>query len=311
MAVNYKNEKKIITYINNEIPYLIKVNCDKITLGEFKSLFKFNNNNNKYFFKNIVNQIGVVKELITEDHQELPILNKCVVAYIVTFNLGEIHNHNIHRGTRECSKCAEYEIINMDLEERYDNKKCNEDDEFSITTEITSVSQNKVRTFPRKGHLSSFRYDTNNFMVPNIIEVDIHMDKLDYLGIKLVSNNNSDFNEGVCVASVLQGGAVDLDSRIKQGDVILQVNDVKFENMSNFEAIKVIKEIAQNCETIKFVVLKCWNSNHQNCFSPPRNEPVRPIDLSAWVAHTEASRGDFYKSSSTLLCFPFNFGSCY
>lgn len=40
-------------------------------------------------------------------------------------------------------------------------------------------------------------------------------------------------------------GAVALDGRIEPGDMILQVNDVNFENMSNDEAVRVLREVVQ------------------------------------------------------------------
>ncbi len=43
---------------------------------------------------------------------------------------------------------------------------------------------------------------------------------------------------------------------------------------------------------IKLVVAKCWDPNPKGYFTIPRTEPVRPIDPGAWVAHTEAARGD-------------------
>ena len=41
-------------------------------------------------------------------------------------------------------------------------------------------------------------------------------------------------------------GAVALDGRIEPGDMILQVNDINFENMSNDEAVRVLREVVQN-----------------------------------------------------------------
>ena len=37
-------------------------------------------------------------------------------------------------------------------------------------------------------------------------------------------------------------GAVAQDGRIEPGDMILQVNEVSFENMSNDDAVKVLRE---------------------------------------------------------------------
>jgi len=42
---------------------------------------------------------------------------------------------------------------------------------------------------------------------------------------------------------------------------------------------------------VKLVVAKCWDASPRGYFLPPHGEePVRPIDPSAWVAHTEAVR---------------------
>jgi hypothetical protein len=73
-------------------------------------------------------------------------------------------------------------------------------------------------------------------------------------------------------------GAVALDGRIEPGDMILQVNDVNFENMSNDEAVRVLREVVQKPGPIKLVVAKCWDPNPKGYFTIPRTEPVRPID---------------------------------
>lgn len=44
---------------------------------------------------------------------------------------------------------------------------------------------------------------------------------------------------------ILYRGAVALDGRIEPGDMILQVNDINFENMSNDEAVRVLREVVQ------------------------------------------------------------------
>lgn len=93
--------------------------------------------------------------------------------------------------------------------------------------------------------------------------------------------------------------------------MILQVNDINFENMSNDDAVRVLREVVQKPglvnfilgrvitflifnvihRPIKLVVAKCWDPNPKGYFTIPRTEPVRPIDPGAWVAHTEAARG--------------------
>lgn len=42
------------------------------------------------------------------------------------------------------------------------------------------------------------------------------------------------------------------------------------------------------CRPITLVVAKCWDPTPKGYFTVPHQEPVRPIDPSAWVAHTTA-----------------------
>ena len=99
------------------------------------------------------------------------------------------------------------------------------------------------------------------------------------------------------MGSIMKGGAVALDGRIEPGDMILQVNDINFENMSNDDAVRVLRDVVQKPGPIKvkykfehmmnniftndnfqLVVAKCWDPNPKDYFSVPRTEPVRPID---------------------------------
>lgn len=55
----------------------------------------------------------------------------------------------------------------------------------------------------------------------------------------------------VCFCS----GAVALDGRIEPGDMILQVNDINFEDMSNDEAVRVLREVVQKPGLV--LIYKC------------------------------------------------------
>ena len=135
------------------------------------------------------------------------------------------------------------------------------------------------------------------------------MDTVNFLGISIVGQSNQGGDGGIYVGSIMKGGAVALDGRIEPGDMILQVNDLNFENMSNDDAVRVLRDVVQKPGPIKvnqypfiiakyindflfqLVVAKCWDPNPKDYFSVPRTEPVRPIDPGAWVAHTAAVRG--------------------
>ncbi|GLV38250.1 dishevelled [Carabus blaptoides fortunei] len=150
---------------------------------------------------------------------------------------------------------------------------------------------------------SSYSSITDSTMSLNIITVSLNMDTVNFLGISIVGQSNKGGDGGIYVGSIMKGGAVALDGRIEPGDMILQVNDVNFENMTNDEAVRVLREVVQKPGPIKLVVAKCWDPNPKGYFTIPRTEPVRPIDPGAWVAHTAAVRGEPVArppSSSTL-----------
>merc|ERR1719347_1551433 len=175
---------------------------------------------------------------------------------------------------------------------------------FTTSTEATSVSRqhaNRMRKQKRLKHrkpthlsrASSISSVTDSTLSLNIITVTLNMDTVNFLGISIVGQSNQveGGDGGIYVGSIMKGGAVALDGRIEPGDMILQVNDINFENMSNDDAVRVLRDVVQKPGPIKLVVAKCWDPNPKDYFSVPRTEPVRPIDPGAWVAHTAAVRG--------------------
>ncbi|XP_064459800.1 segment polarity protein dishevelled homolog DVL-3-like isoform X2 [Ornithodoros turicata] len=168
---------------------------------------------------------------------------------------------------------------------------------ISTTTEESSVSRiyarhrrRRRKKMPPMSRTSSISSITDSTMSLNIITVTLNLDTVNFLGISIVGQSNKGGDGGIYVGSIMKGGAVALDGRIEPGDMILQVNDVNFENMSNDDAVRVLREAVQKPGPIKLVVAKCWDPNPKGYFTIPRTEPVRPIDPGAWVAHTEAAR---------------------
>ncbi|KAJ3580927.1 hypothetical protein NHX12_017303, partial [Muraenolepis orangiensis] len=70
----------------------------------------------------------------------------------------------------------------------------------------------------------------------NIITVTLNMEKYNFLGISIVGQSNERGDGGIYIGSIMKGGAVAADGRIEPGDMLLQVNDINFENMSNDDA---------------------------------------------------------------------------
>lgn len=207
----------------------------------------------------------------------------------------------------ETSSVLSSEIDNTSFFETDDNESM-ASSRFTTSTEHTSVSRqhaNRIRKQKRLRHrkpahmsrASSISSVTDSTLSLNIITVTLNMDTVNFLGISIVGQSNQESSQyqggdgGIYVGSIMKGGAVALDGRIEPGDMILQVNDINFENMSNDDAVRVLRDVVQKPGPIKLVVAKCWDPNPKDYFSVPRTEPVRPIDPGAWVAHTAAVRG--------------------
>ncbi|GMR39673.1 hypothetical protein PMAYCL1PPCAC_09868 [Pristionchus mayeri] len=153
-----------------------------------------------------------------------------------------------------------------------ENAQDGEDGAGSMSTDLTSVSRQAEkrearrrraqRTYRRPSRASSFSSITESSMSLHVETVTLNMDTVNFLGISIVGQSSARGDNGIYVANVMKGGAVALDGRIEPGDMILQVNEVAFDNFTNDQAVDVL-----------------------------RDEPVRPIDTGAWIQHTNAMRG--------------------
>uniref|UniRef100_A0AAR2L032 Dishevelled segment polarity protein 2 n=1 Tax=Pygocentrus nattereri TaxID=42514 RepID=A0AAR2L032_PYGNA len=182
---------------------------------------------------------------------------------------------------------------------------CDSDDDdtmsrFSSSTEQSTASRllkrhrrRRKQRPPRLERASSFSSVTDSTMSLNIITVTLNMEKYNFLGISIVGQSNERGDGGIYIGSIMKGGAVAADGRIEPGDMLLQVNDINFENMSNDDAVRVLREIVHKPGPITLTVAKCWDPSPQGYFTLPRNEPIRPIDPAAWVSHSAALTGAF------------------
>uniref|UniRef100_A0A8C2LH59 Dishevelled segment polarity protein 2 n=1 Tax=Cricetulus griseus TaxID=10029 RepID=A0A8C2LH59_CRIGR len=182
-----------------------------------------------------------------------------------------------------------------------------------MTSELESTSlgdSDEDDTMSRAVHLfpvflpqtSSFSSVTDSTMSLNIITVTLNMEKYNFLGISIVGQSNERGDGGIYIGSIMKGGAVAADGRIEPGDMLLQVNDMNFENMSNDDAVRVLRDIVHKPGPIVLTVAKCWDPSPQAYFTLPRNEPIQPIDPAAWVSHSAALTGTFpaYPGSSSM-----------
>uniref|UniRef100_A0AAR2LR05 Dishevelled segment polarity protein 2 n=1 Tax=Pygocentrus nattereri TaxID=42514 RepID=A0AAR2LR05_PYGNA len=218
----------------------------------------------------------------------------------------EPHGSRMNGPSRLERHLAGYESATTVMSSELDTTSfCDSDDDdtmsrFSSSTEQSTASRllkrhrrRRKQRPPRLERASSFSSVTDSTMSLNIITVTLNMEKYNFLGISIVGQSNERGDGGIYIGSIMKGGAVAADGRIEPGDMLLQVNDINFENMSNDDAVRVLREIVHKPGPITLTVAKCWDPSPQGYFTLPRNEPIRPIDPAAWVSHSAALTGAF------------------
>lgn len=142
---------------------------------------------------------------------------------------------------------------------------------------------------------------TDSTISMDVVTVVLNLERIKYLGMTVVGESDG----GIIVGSIMKGGAVDADGRIQPGDMILQMNDISFEHISNSDAVRLLRDTVKDAKSIKLVIAKRWNDHHgllddneSDAYFPfphqammnnnARQDPIRPIDPRQWVAQTNA-----------------------
>lgn len=115
--------------------------------------------------------------------------------------------------------------------------------------------------------------------LPHIDVVTLPMKNGAPLGISVLSH------EGVIfVSDIMKGGAVANDGRIEVGDQIIQVNRNSFENLSDTQAVQLLRQAAASRRPITLYVAKrpCNTDSRSDILSGLASETM-PIDISLWV----------------------------
>uniref|UniRef100_A0A8C1J3P6 Dishevelled segment polarity protein 1b n=1 Tax=Cyprinus carpio TaxID=7962 RepID=A0A8C1J3P6_CYPCA len=325
----------------------LSVPPEKVTLADFKNVLSNRPvNSYKFFFKSMDQDFGVVKEEVSDDNAKLPCFNGRVVSWLVlaesshtdgmsvctdshtelppplerTGGIGDSRPPSFHanavnsRDGMDTETGSESVLRHRRERERErtrrrrdececssENKHCN----FSICDQIPSGSH--ISPLVLFAQSSSFSSITDSTMSLNIITVTLNMEKYNFLGISIVGQSNDRGDGGIYIGSIMKGGAVAADGRIEPGDMLLQVNDVNFENMSNDDAVRILREIVSKNGPISLTVAKCWDPSPRSYFTIPRAEPVRPIDPAAWISHTTALTGS-YPQNGTFDDLPLTVG---
>uniref|UniRef100_A0A4W5KTZ6 Dishevelled segment polarity protein 3 n=1 Tax=Hucho hucho TaxID=62062 RepID=A0A4W5KTZ6_9TELE len=311
-------ETKIIYHLDEqETPYLVKlpIAADRVTLADFKNAL--NKPNYTFFFKSMDDDFGVVKEEISDDNAKLPCFNGRVVSWVSNCSSCLSPSSPMPSLNSTAVQCFSLSFqpqpgfslslhlslglsfslsLSPELYHRCDviTRRFSGSTEQSTSSRLMRRHRRRRKPkAPRMERSSSFSSVTDSTMSLNIITVTLNMEKYNFLGISIVGQSNEKGDGGIYIGSIMKGGAVAADGRIEPGDMLLQVNDINFENMSNDDAVRVLREIVHKPGPITLTVAKCWDPNPRGCFTLPRSEPIRPIDPAAWVSHTAAMTGAY------------------
>uniref|UniRef100_A0A7N8WLA6 Dishevelled segment polarity protein 2 n=1 Tax=Mastacembelus armatus TaxID=205130 RepID=A0A7N8WLA6_9TELE len=329
-------ETKIIYHIDEEeTPYLVKIPiaAENITLLDFKQVL--NKPNYKFFFKSMDQDFGVVKEEISDDSAKLPCFNGRVVSWLVssdtpaaeppvavvppvetttqpsppppplppppaerTGGIGDSRPPSFHPNAT-----GSVETLDDQTETESVVSFRRERPRHRESMEQHGPRMNGQSRLER--HLAG--YESSSTVMSSELETTSFCDSEDddtmsSVSRSIVGQSNERGDGGIYIGSIMKGGAVAADGRIEPGDMLLQVNDINFENMSNDDAVRVLREIVHKPGPIILTVAKCWDPSPQGYFTLPRNEPIRPIDPAAWVSHSVAMTGTYppYPGSSSL-----------
>uniref|UniRef100_A0A673J634 Dishevelled segment polarity protein 1 n=1 Tax=Sinocyclocheilus rhinocerous TaxID=307959 RepID=A0A673J634_9TELE len=318
-------ETKIIYHIDEEeTPYLVKltVSPEKVTLADFKNVL--NNrpvNSYKFFFKSMDQDFGVVKEEISDDNAKLPCFNGRVVSWLVlaegTHSDGGSQCTESHKellpplertGGIGDSRPPSFHANAVSSRDGLDTETGTESLQSQRRERERERAHRRAREIPRvNGHSKSERVNRDSA---------VGYDSASVMSSELESSSFIDSEEDEDASrlssSTEQSSSSHLMRRHKRRRrrqkvtkmdrclictnllyVLLTVNDVNFENMSNDDAVRILRELVSKPGPISLTVAKCWDPSPRSYFTIPRAEPVRPIDPAAWISHTTALSGPY------------------
>lgn len=148
--------------------------------------------------------------------------------------------------------------------------------------------------------------------------VTLNMDECKHLGITIVGHSNPQGDCGIFVGSVKKDGAAALNGHIEPGDLILEVNGIDLERMTNEHALVTLKTQLAKGGNIQILIAKYWdmdpNDNSENhCYSEQLYEPcgsVHSVAAASISSRHTASRQSYpqrqtdFQRPNTLQSIP-------
>lgn len=136
--------------------------------------------------------------------------------------------------------------------------------------------------------------------------VTLNMDECKHLGITIVGHSNPQQGDcGIFVGSVKKDGAAALNGHIEPGDLILEVNGIDLEPMTNEHALVTLKTHLAKGGIIQILIAKYWdmdpNDNLENhCYSEQLYDPCGSVhSVAASVCSRQTASRPSYPQRQT------------
>ena len=115
--------------------------------------------------------------------------------------------------------------------------------------------------------------------------VMLNMNVHHHLGITVVGHSIKKLGDcGIFVGCVKRGGAAAINGQIEPGDLILEVNGIDLESLSNEQAVRVLREELAKGGIVQLLIVKCWNlksdDNIENVVEEPVYERIETLNPS-------------------------------
>ena len=136
--------------------------------------------------------------------------------------------------------------------------------------------------------------------------VTLNLDDGRHLGITIVGHSNANGDCGIFVGGVKKGGAAELNGRIEPGDLILEVNGVDLERMTNDQALQVLRSQLERGGLVRILIAKYWDMDgEEREDTGRRGEPLyEPIgSVHSMVSHhpSQPAVGKMYAASGSIV----------
>ncbi|XP_038548392.1 segment polarity protein dishevelled homolog DVL-3-like isoform X2 [Micropterus salmoides] len=308
MGDSMAEDTRVIYHLEDqETPYLIRINvpAQRVTLADFKQVL--NKPNLKFFFKAVDDDFGVVKEEISDDDARLPVVNGRVVCWLVSSETCQ----SDFRGSDVQSVATPTSLAPPPVERTggigdsrppsFHAAALSGQDEVqgSEVKPEASPPQRGERESARDGRLNGHAHkpaqqngagptgggDSSSTQQSSQLETTSFCSSEEDSGGRFSQSTGQSSSSPRLVRRQRRRHRKPKTQRMER------VNDINFENMTNDDAVRVLREIVHKPGPVTLTVAKCWDPNPRGCFTLPRSEPVRPIDPAAWVSHTAAMTG--------------------